>query len=139
MVKSEKRPLTLEEARELLKNKSLELLECPVGKVAALTIQIQRLRVLVIILREVETGVSDANTYKEMTLLNKLLTGKDLESEASKEQQVEEEQKATARLEARGIAPESAQRITRILQSVMGATHVEFKPDPTADDGDSAG
>lgn len=126
--------MSLEEAREQLRRKSLELLDAPVGKVAALTIQVQRLRVTCAILREVETGVTDANTYKEMTLLNKLVTGKDLESEATKEQQAEDEAAATARLEERGIAADSAQRITRVLQSVMGARDVG--PRPIDDDKD---
>jgi len=126
-VTDEKKP-SLEDAQELLRLKSLELLDAPVGRLPALNIQVQRLRVLVILLREVETGVSDSNTYREMALLSKLATGTDFESEASKEQQVEEEAKATERLMARGIQPEAAQRISRVLQSVIGAKEMGFTP-----------
>lgn len=109
---------TLQDASDLLRAKALELLDAGPARVSQLNIDIQKLRVLCMVLREVELGVSDPNTYKELNLLNKMLTGKDMEADENR-QTAEEEASATAALESRGIKAESASRMMRALTSIM--------------------
>lgn len=88
--------------------------------VAELQMEIQRLRVVHMVLREVESSVFDPNTYKEMNLLNRMFTGRDLETEADKKDSAEKEAAASDKLQKLGADAGQAQRIARVLNSVMG-------------------
>lgn len=112
-------PLTLADAQAMLRQKAQELVTAPMEKVSGLNMELQRLRVLCVLMREAETGVLDPNSYKEMALLNRMVAGTDLESEADKQKRAEQEEAATATLEKRGVKPDSARRILRVLTSVL--------------------
>lgn len=114
-------PLTLDDAVEKLRLKVSELVTAGPARVSGLNVEIQKLRIICMVLREIEMGVSDPNTYKELSLMNRMLTGKDLEAEAERQQTGIEETAATAALENRGIKAESASRILRALTSVLAA------------------
>lgn len=119
--------LTLAEATELLRAKVLELLPAPPAAIPALNVEILKLRIICMVLREVELNILDPSASKEFALMNKMLTGKDLDAEAERKQTIEEEQAASTVLAARGIKAESATRILRALTSIMSAR--EEQPD----------
>jgi len=128
----------LEEAKAKLAVLTNELLTAQPARLPGLTIEIQRLRVACMLLREVENNIADSNTYREVALLNRLLTGRDIESEAEKKKSVEDAEKAARVLGARGVTPASAHRILKILNSVMeegrgGEQSEPDEPDETAD------
>lgn len=123
---------SLQDASNLLRTKALELLGAGPARVSQLNVDIQKLRIICMVLREVELGVSDPNTYKELSLMNKMLTGKDLEVEDR--QTAEDEAQATAALESRGIKADSAARMMRALTSIMlekAAVLPDDEPDET--------
>ncbi len=140
--------LTLAEAKRLLADKVQELVHAEPGRIPALTIEVQQYRVAVMLLREIENEITDQNTYREVALLNRLLTGRDIESEAAKKKSVEDGERAARVLEAKGISPESAHRMMKALSSVLtpgGATGEPNEPrraaltaddDPLADEPD---
>jgi len=68
--------LTLEQARELLRHKTVALLKADPVTISGLTREIQTLRVICQMLQEIEVGVTDPNTYREMSLLNRMVTGR---------------------------------------------------------------
>lgn len=110
--------LDLEHAQQLLQQKTVALLKAEADTITGLTREIQKLRVICQMLREIETGTTDPNTYREMSLLNRMVAGHDLEAEAEKAK-LQSDQGLVERLEGRGIRPDSALRIARVLQSVM--------------------
>lgn len=136
----DERPLTVERAEQLLRAKTQELLTAEPARIPAITLELQRLRVATQVLRELDAKGVDPNTYREVALLNRLLHGRDIENEAEKKKSADEAERATAVLRARGIEPESAQRIMKVLQSVVGAGVVDDResldePEPDDDPG----
>ena len=113
--------LRRKEVESQLRERINELLTAEPSKLPALTIEVQRLRVAVLLLREMENQITDQNTYREVALLNRLLSGKDIESEAEKKKSMEDADKAARVLEAQGISPESAHRMAKALASVLPA------------------
>lgn len=110
--------ITLEEAQEMLRGKTNELLSCPPDKTFfKLTIDVQRLRVACSLLREIETGVAEPNTYREMSLLNRLVSGATFESDDEKAEEDARIKVAEDVLTARGLTPDAAGRILKVLQS----------------------
>lgn len=87
-------------------------------------------------LREIEKDLSDPNTYREVALLNRLLTGHDIESEAEKRKSVDDSEKAARVLVAKGVTPESAQRIAKVLSSLRGDMGEPSGPDDPDDEPD---
>lgn len=69
-----------------------------------------------------------------MNLLNRMVTGGDLEGDVSKEQASQSE--VAARLEKRGISPASAAKIVKVLENVMQdndkADYERREPEPIA-------
>lgn len=114
-----------------LRAKVQELRSAKPREVHDLTTEIQRLRVLVICTRELDTGIVEPNAYKELALLNKLLAGNSLEGSGEEIERKQQVQTATEKLEKRGISPESAPGIVRALEAITS------QPVPEApDDGE---
>lgn len=113
--------LTLPEAQELLRKKSVALLDAPKSKIAGMVLEIQRLRVLCILLSEATTGRPDPNTYKELTLLGKMTSGREEGFET--EESAETDAATRTLMTERGVSPASAQRLLRVLESVMAVKH----------------
>lgn len=124
-------PLSAADAKKLLQQKAQELLDADAKSLPRLTKEIQRLRVVLQILNEADTGESDPQVHKELSLLNKLITGKGLEGlEGDDEtEKRERHQKAEELLADRGVDPAQAGRFMRILTAVMGAGGVNSGPD----------
>lgn len=112
------------EARTKLLELTDALLTAESRKVPRLLFQIQRLRVAIQAYGELSTGVISDDIAKEILALSKAdaaaLEGDD-EHETMK--RLDE---ATASLAARGITPEAAARIARVMSTIMtaSATHV---------------
>jgi len=119
----DEKPLSAKDAKALLQKKAQELLDADAKSLPRLTKEIQRLRVVLQILNEADTGESDPQVHKELSLLNKLITGKGLEGlEGDDEvERRERHQKAEELLADRGVDPAQAGRFMRILTAVMGA------------------
>jgi hypothetical protein len=115
----------------LLNEKVRELLAATPETIQTLTLDIQKLRVAVSILREQGPGgETDPSIYKDMALLNRLISGQDLESTAQKQAQEKAIADAAGRLEQKGISPASAGRILKVLSAVMaGGRGGEDEPD----------
>jgi hypothetical protein len=79
---------------------------------------LQRARVTKLCLKEIVTDLADPTTYREMTLLNRLITGHDPEEEAAKRMDAEAELAAQGRLDAIGVDPESAGDLVRALNAL---------------------
>lgn len=101
--------------------------------IQTLTLDIQKLRVAVALLREQRDGAADTSIYKDMALLNRLITGNDLEGSATRQKQEEAIKGATDRLAERGIGPDSATRIARVLSAVMAGGEKALEDDEGAE------
>ena len=135
MSHDERPPQTVEEVTQRIKEKTGELLSAPPQHIPALTLELQKLRIAAMVLRETENGVSDPNTYKELTLLNRLMTGRDLETEAERQAAAAETDEAEKVLERKGISPESARRILRVLSVIAPpSTGLSDEEPPEPDD-----
>lgn len=134
---ADEKPLSLDDAKKLLQQKAQELLDADAKSLPRLTKEIQRLRVVLQILNEADTGESDPQVHKELSLLNKLITGKGLEGlEGDDEtEKRERHQKAEELLADRGVDPTQAGRFLRVLQAVMGAGASSGTGDDDADSG----
>jgi hypothetical protein len=120
---ADEKPLSAADAKKLLQQRAQELLDADAKSLPRLTKEIQRLRVVLQILNEADTGESDPQVHKELSLLNKLITGKGLDGlEGDDEAEKRERQQEAEKLLAdRGVDPAQAGRFMRILQAVMGA------------------
>jgi hypothetical protein len=125
-----KGPSTLAEVLELLKTKAQELLFVQPARVPALQQEIQKLRIVASIFREIEHSVNDRDLYKEMNLLNRMMVGKDLEQEAERRRADESIAAAADKLrDSYGVSPQSANRIARAISAVGGMSGPEPDPD----------
>lgn len=121
-------PLTQDDAARLLREEAQKLLTADAKTLPQLTRRIQRLRVVMLILQEVERGTSDPQVARELNLLNKLMStyGDGWAAEDEKVRQRE----AEVALRERGIDPASAARLLRALEAVMGVTARDRPADP---------
>jgi hypothetical protein len=114
-------PDSLNDVKSLLKQKSKELLFAQPAKISFLQQEIQKLRVVYRIYREIEDNIVDDDLYKEMNLLNRMTTGKDLEGDAERrDADLAIERAATTLREKHGLELGSANRIARIIGTVAG-------------------
>jgi hypothetical protein len=128
--------LSLDEAKAELNKLSRELRTADAKRVKPLALQIQRLRVTILLLQEAHSGIADPSTYRELSLLAKMVEDKGLDDMTEQDardaaQQVASEREA--RLASRGGDIASANRIVRLLQSVMndGSSLKPHGPDST--------
>lgn len=104
--------------RERLKGMATELLTAPPARVKQLGLEIQRTRVAMELLNEADTGQSNPDTYKELSMLNRMLAGEqDLDPTGDEVAQAE----AEALLRAHTISPETAARIMRVFDSLSAS------------------
>jgi hypothetical protein len=131
--------------QKTLKAKLKELLHAEPSKIPGLTLELQRLRVAAMMITEMDEGVADPATYKELNLLNRMITNADLEGDAARVESEADIASATKLLTERGISRQSAQRITRVLTAAQSVPMVDAyeEPDeldpeqlPPADDAD---
>jgi hypothetical protein len=100
--------------------KNRELLACDEVQLPKVARELQRLRVALITLNELVTNITDPTAKQEISLLSKMLLGRE-ESGGGEDDEIEEDA-AKARLAAIGIDPTSADNMARglrALQAVM--------------------
>ena len=133
MMKFEDMPLTQIEAKTSVQRLTGELAAANADQIPELLQRIQRARVVWLLLSEIEAGTADPQTLKELSSLNKMLTGKDLgnpESESDKDRLA----RTTEMLAARGVSAEGVPQILRVLESVMSDGIRPHQPPPTDPD-----
>lgn len=144
------RDLTLTQARKELASKTQELRKVTnQHQLARLVIDLQKARVLVMLLEEAEgDGKANPNTYRELALLNRMLGGSGGplgpdpdDPNAPGQAEADElllESEAASRLEKRGISRESIPQMVRVLTALGGRPGGQALPgeDPDDDEGD---
>lgn len=138
------------QARQNLKNVkgqihelTMKLLTAEPAQLPAMTQRLQRLRVSMLMLREIVEDVADPNAHRELTLLQKMMAA---ESQVSPEdpddqetKQREAEADARGRLAEMGVSPESAGQLVRVFQSLETLMRAQNEstpagqPEPDAD------
>jgi hypothetical protein len=119
------------QVREALKAKLQELLKADASRIPALTLELQRLRVAAIMLKEMDEGVVDPAAYKELALLNRMIANSDVEGEAARQESEQDMARASRLLAERGVSALSAQRIIRVLTAASATPEA---PAEEADD-----
>ena len=120
------------EVKQQIQQRSTEMLMAEPAQVPQLAQELQRLRVAMLMLREIVEDVADPNAYRELSLLNKMMTGHDPEQDALRREQEEAESEATERLSRVGLTAERASSMVRVLESLGHL--MNRRPD---EDGDS--
>jgi hypothetical protein len=105
--------------KQQIQLKSAELLEAEPAQMQHLTQELQRLRVAMLMLREIVEDVADPTTYRELSLLNKMITGHDPEQEALRREQQQGQQEAEERIARVGLTPAGAGSMVRVIQSLQ--------------------
>lgn len=111
--------LTVAKLREKLKAMATELLTASPARVKQLAQEIQRTRIAAALVNEAESGESDPDTYKELSMLNRMLAGEDTLDDPTGDEVRHAE--AEALLASRGINPDVARRLMRVFESVSAA------------------
>ncbi len=116
--------LTLEQAKERLNSKVQALLSADAKTLQNLVIEIQKLRVVCMLLSESDgdNKTFDPNTYREMSMLNRMLAkgvGGDEDDPNGALEDLRIEEEAADRLSKRGISRDGAARLARVLTSVI--------------------
>lgn len=115
----------LMDVKRTIQDRSAEMLVAEPSHVPRLAQELQRLRVAMLMMREIVEDVADPNAYRELTLLNKMMTGHDPEQEALRKEQILAEEEATERMARVGLTPEGASRMVRALDALG---HIMNKP-----------
>lgn len=110
-------PMTAVEAKTIVQQLTGELAAATTENIPGLLQRIQRARVVWLLLNEVNEGVADPQTLKELNSLNKMLTGKDLGNPDPDEN--DRLAKTSELLASRGVSAEGVPQILRVLESVM--------------------
>lgn len=127
------------EARQKLAAKTQELLSTPADKLPYLVIEIQKLRVLCMLLAEAEEGgKSDPNTYREMSMLNRMLAAGPGEDEGAAGDDLIAEEEAATRLAKRGVSREAIPGMLRILTAMSGRGPKAEPPKDDDEEGDES-
>jgi len=106
------------EVKQSIQEKSASMLTAEPKEVPLLAQELQRLRVSMLMLREIVEDIADPNTYREISLLNKMMTGLDPEEDAKRREQQQGEMDAQERMTDAGLDPERAGSIVRVLESL---------------------
>jgi hypothetical protein len=102
-----------------LKELATELLTASPARTKALKLEIQRVRCAAALFNEADTGESDPETYKELSLLTRMLADEDDLDEPTGDDVRHAE--AEALLAERGINPDAARRMARLFESLSAA------------------
>lgn len=120
--------LDVQQLRHKLKELATELLTASPVRTKALKLEIQRVRCAAALFNEADTGESDPETYKEMSLLTRMLADEDdLDDPTGDEVRHAE---AEALLGTRGIDPDRARRLLRVFESLGAAEEVPDGAEP---------
>jgi len=131
-------PLTLAEARVRLAAKTQALPSAAPKELPNLIVEIQKLRVVCMLLMEAEDGGKpDANTYREMSMLNRMLAISGPTDDEGIGDDLVAEEAAAERLLKRGVSRESIPQMVRILSAMSGRLPVPNAPDDD-DEGEEA-
>jgi hypothetical protein len=106
------------EVKQQIQQRSTEMLLAEPSQVPQLAQELQRLRVAMLMLREIVEDVADPNAYRELSLLNKMMTGHDPEQDALRREQETAEAEASERLSRVGLTVERAGSMVRVLESL---------------------
>jgi hypothetical protein len=99
---------------------TMDLLTADPVQVPAMTQRLQRLRIAMLMLREIVEDVADPHAHRELTLLQKMMAGQSGQSDGERPEQ-QEEQAARERLTSVGVDPAAAGQLVRVLQALQAA------------------
>jgi hypothetical protein len=111
--------LDVPKLRHKLKELAAELLTASPARTKALKLEIQRVRCAAALFNEADTGESDPETYKELSLLTRMLADEDDLTDPTTDEVRHAE--AEALLKERGIDPDAARRMARLFESLSAA------------------
>lgn len=111
--------LTIESLKERLRGYAKELLTGTPARLKQLPLEIQRTRSAMQLLSEAESGVADPDTYKELSMLNRMVAGDDSLDDPSGDEVAQAE--AEELLLTRNINPDRARRMLRALEAMNAA------------------
>lgn len=123
--------LTADYLRKKLKEMAAELLTAPPARCKQLSQDIVRHRAASKLLNEADTGESDPDTYKELSMLNRMLAGEQDLDDPTGDEALQNE--AEALLKARGIDPDVARRLMRAFEALSVAREDVRGPEAGAD------
>ena len=106
------------DVKQQIQEKTAAMMMASPSDLTKLAQDLQRLRVAMLTLKEIVEDVADPNTYKELALLNKMMTGHDPEAEALREEQERGDEQARERLDRAGLKPEQAGSMVRVLEAL---------------------
>lgn len=143
--REEPEPLTLEQAQQKLNSKVQALLSADPKTLPNLVVEIQTLRVVCMLLAETKEGntVFDANTYREMAMLNRMIgkggTGLEDDDPNGALEDIKLEADAEARLAKRGITRDGAARLARVLGAAISRAGAPANTVPAPPEDDDEG
>ena len=112
---------------------TMELMSAEQVKVPELTQRLQRLRIGMLMLREIVEDVSDPNAHKELHLLQKMTDEADPE-EGEDEQEQSADDERRRRLASVGLNPDNAGGMVRVFRALETIMSQPAAPLPTDDD-----
>ena len=113
---------------------TMQLMTAEQKEVPELTQKLQRLRIGMLMLREIVEDVSDPNAHKELHLLRKMTDEANPEDDEEEQERMDDDERRH-RLLSVGLNPESAGGMVRALQALEKV--MEAPPKPLPDDDDS--
>lgn len=129
--------VTVLDLRKKLRSYAVELLTAGPTRVKQLGLEIQRTRVAEKLLTEADEGTSDPDTYKELSMLNRMLAGEqDLDDPTGDEAALAEAEKLLADA---GINPDKARRMLRAMESLNTPAEEDDRGRPAGPEGAERG
>lgn len=113
---------------------TMKLLVAASGEVPVLTERLQRLRISMLMLREIVEDVVDPNSYKELALLKKMIDGAEPDEGEEEEQEKTADRERRERLANVGLNPDNAGSMVRVLRALEAAMTKPYQSPPEADD-----
>lgn len=135
LAKPSPEPLTITSAKQRLEAKLEELQTTDIKEIPRLTIDIQRLRVALMILKERESKETNPNVYREMSLLTRMIKQTDLDGDTDEERE-QRAQTASDKLEKAGVTAAGARAVIEIFRKMGhgGIPDDDEIPEPVTDD-----
>lgn len=118
-------PQDADACRDRLRELAREIVVASPARGRAILQEVARLRVALQLHEEADSKASDPDTYRELSLLNRMLAGEEELDPTTDEARLAE---AEAILATRGVDPARARRIMRTLDSLLAV------PEPEHDD-----
>lgn len=111
--------LTVEALKDKLRGYAKELLTGSPARLKQLPLEIQRVRSAMQLLTEADSGAADPDTYKELSMLNRMVAGDDSLDDPSGDEVAQAQ--AEELLLTRNINPDRARRMLRALEAMNAA------------------